>query len=85
MSAMAVVLVLGGLQERAAVASPKEGSKLVPTLVVTCSVLFSGPDRQVEFPLFAVLPPMVLLRVAAVLWPSMGVLHVALVWPFVTR
>jgi len=82
---MAVVLVLDGLQERAAVASSKEGSKLVPTLVVTCTVSVSGPARQVALLLFAVLPPMVLLRVAAVLWPSIGVLQVALVWPFVTR
>ena len=81
---MAVVLVLDGLQERAAVASSKEG-KLVPTLVVTCTVSVSGPARQVALLLFAVLPPMVLLRVAAVLWPSIGVLQVALVWPFVTR
>ena len=79
------MLAMGGLQEIAAVASPKVGSKLVPTLFVTCTALVSGPDRQVAFPLFAVLPPMVLLRVAAVLCPSMGVLHVALVWPFVTR
>jgi hypothetical protein len=78
-------LVSGGLQERAAVASPKEGSKLVPTLVVTCTVLIFGPGRQVALLLFAVLPPMVLLRVAAILWPSIGALQVALVWPLVTR
>ena len=54
---MAVALVVvAGLQERAAVASRKEGSKLVPTLVVTCTVLISGPGRQVALPLFAVLP-----------------------------
>ena len=76
---MVVVLVVDGLQERAAVASPKERSKLVPTLIVTLTVVISGPDRQVTLPLFAVLPPMVLLRVVAVLWPSMCVLHVALV------
>ena len=79
------VLVADGLQEIAAVASLKEGSKLVPKLFVTCTVLVSGPDHQVAFPLFAVLPPMVLLRVAAVLCPAIGVLHVALLWPFVTR
>jgi hypothetical protein len=79
---MAVALVVvAGQQERAAVASPK----LVPTLVVTCTVLVSGPTRQVVLLLFAVLPPMVLLRVAAVLWSSIGALQVALVWPFVTR
>jgi hypothetical protein len=84
---MAVALVLvAGLQERAAVASLKEGSKLVPTLlVVTCTVLVSCPARHVVLLLFAVLPPMVLLRVAAVLWPSIGALQVALVWPFVTQ
>lgn len=35
--------------------------------------------------LLALLPPMVLLHVVAVLCPSIGVLQVVLLWPFVTR
>jgi hypothetical protein len=57
-SAMAVVLWLGGLQDSSAVAKCRAfrlslGSRL------------SGPDRQVVVGLFVVLPPMMLARVAA--------------------
>ncbi len=76
-------MVRGGLQERAAEASG-EGVlyKIGPSLLATHTV--SRPEPQVAVGLFAVLPPIVLLRVALSLWPSALFVHVALVCPTLT-
>ena len=87
MSMIAVVCrVLGGLQEVAAVATG-EVTVGISGLLVDVSLSYcctSGPRSQ-EVGLLAVLPPMVLARVALDLWPSFGLEQVALEWPSWTR
>ena len=75
----------GGLQEVAAVATGDVTVGINEVLVVMVSHCgTSGPGRQ-EAGLLAVLPPMVLARVALGLWPSFGLEQVALEWPSWTR
>ena len=80
---MAVVLVnvfvIGGLQDRAAVAKHKLLFKS------TVHALLSCPHCQVAFGLLLVLPPMGFARVAVSLWPSALLVQVALQWPILTR
>ena len=80
-----VCRVLGGLQEVAAVAMGEVTVGISGLLVVRLSYCCaSGPGSQ-EVGLLAVLPPMVLARVALDLWPSFGLEQVALEWPSWTR
>ena len=75
----------GGLQEVAAVATGEVTVGISGLLVVSLSYCCTSGPRSQEVGLLAVLPPMVLARVALDLWPSFGLEQVALEWPSWTR
>ena len=79
MSAMAVLLGEGGLQDVEAVAKHKLFVNL------SCTAIGSRPAPQVALFLLLVLPPMVLARVATSWCPAFLLLHVVLLCPSLTR
>jgi hypothetical protein len=79
-SMMAVVLLDGGLQYRAAVAK----CRACRAFRLLHATRLSDPDSQVVVGLPLVLPPMMLARVAESWWPSALLVQVALLWPTLT-